>query len=79
MTSTALDAAPQPASPQSAVAPTVNATMGLTEWLFIFVLSIIWGGRLDWNARGGMLLIFAGLVAIDGRLFAFFVKTSKRP
>ena len=53
--------------------------MGLIEWLLIFVLSIIWGERLDWNARGGMLLIFAGLVAIDGRLLAFFVKTSKRP
>ena len=29
---------------------------------------LILGERLGWNALGGMLLIFAGLIAIDGRL-----------
>ena len=29
---------------------------------------LILGERLGWNAVGGMLLIFAGLIAIDGRL-----------
>jgi len=44
MKSTALKAAKPPAAPQSSAAPAVNAAMGLTEWLLIIVLSIIWGG-----------------------------------
>lgn len=37
---------------------------------------LILGERLGWNALGGMLLIFAGLVAIDGRMLQ--VRGAKR-
>jgi drug/metabolite transporter (DMT)-like permease len=35
---------------------------------------LILGEHLGWNALGGMLLIFAGLVAIDGRLLKRLTK-----
>jgi hypothetical protein len=44
MESTGHKAAQPPAAPQSSAAPTVNVAMGLTEWLLIIVLAIIWGG-----------------------------------
>jgi len=44
MKSTALNTAQRAASPPLAAAPAVNAAMGLTEWLLIIGLSILWGG-----------------------------------
>ena len=38
------DAAARRAHLKPATPPTVNATMGLAEWLLIIVLSVIWGG-----------------------------------
>ncbi len=55
----------------------VLATSGATNLLLVtFLIPIsaillgvfILGERLGWNALGGMLLIFTGLIAIDGRL-----------
>lgn len=55
----------------------VLATAGATNILLVTFLIpvsaillgvLILGERLEWNALGGMLIIFAGLVAIDGRL-----------
>jgi len=44
----------------------------------IFLGVVLLGERLGWNALGGMSLIFAGLIAIDGRLLAR-LKTGLRP
>ena len=44
MKPTTLNAAQRPASSPPTSAPAVNAAMGLTEWLLIIGLSIIWGG-----------------------------------
>jgi drug/metabolite transporter (DMT)-like permease len=66
----------------------VLATAGATNILlvtFLIPISAIFLGvmildeRLGWNALGGMLLIFAGLVSIDGRLLAAIDRKSKRP
>jgi len=55
----------------------VLATAGATNILLVtFLIPVsaillgvfILGERLGWNALGGMLLIFTGLIAIDGRL-----------
>lgn len=66
----------------------VLATAGATNILLVtFLIPIsaillgvlILGERLGWNALGGMLLIFTGLIAIDGRLLESISKKSKGP
>ena len=65
----------------------VLATAGATNILLVtFLIPIsaillgvlILGERLAWNALGGMLLIFAGLVAIDGRLLKKWASGPRR-
>ena len=43
----------------------------------IFLGVVFLGERLGWNALGGLLLIFAGLIAIDGRLLKRFASAGK--
>jgi drug/metabolite transporter (DMT)-like permease len=66
----------------------VLATAGATNILLVtFLIPIsaillgvlILGERLGWNALGGMMLIFTGLIAIDGRLLESISKKSKGP
>ena len=44
----------------------------------IFLGVVFLGEHLGWNALGGLLLIFAGLIAIDGRLLRRFVSGEKK-
>jgi drug/metabolite transporter (DMT)-like permease len=64
----------------------ILATAGATNILLVtFLIPIsaillgvlILGERLEWNAVGGMLLIFAGLIAIDGRLLTIWRKADQ--